>query len=85
MEQRDLKFYLIKRRAYNAIEYALRAQIDQYPGWVIYQWSKKPSDKEIEKVKTIFIRGMEFQHRHTKLPEFNYSVKDVEDTIHYTE
>ena len=39
--------------------------------WTIETWDKKPSDAELDRVKQIAIRSMEFYHAQIKLPHFS--------------
>ena len=75
----DLQFFLEKRMVYGKTQWAIRAKIGTYEGWIFETWDKKPFINQIENAKRIFIRGMEFQHRHMRLPAFDYKIHDIRD------
>lgn len=69
--------FWVEKRDYNN-NYALFCQIDSTGGWNLWDWDRKPKEKEIEAAKGIAIRSMDVYHRYrnsTQIP-FDLEVQD---------
>ena len=51
--------------------YVLWAIIDDGVGWVIEGWDKKPTEKNIEQIKRVFMRSCHVYHKFLKFPPFH--------------
>jgi hypothetical protein len=75
-----IQFNMLQRKnrfAKNGKEWAFNVRrYDDPEVLTLCAFDRKPSDKDIEVLKEVAIRSMEFYHRNVKIPDFNMVAHD---------
>jgi hypothetical protein len=78
--EKKIVFNFYDRIAYGKKEWVLQVWIEpNYYGldkWVLYQWEKKPNEKEVEKIKKALLGAMDFYHRNIKIEKVFKEIVD---------
>lgn len=79
MFQKTVKMFVEERKNIHSktgIDWAFFVQFDDDECWVIYSWDIKPTKRQIENVKNIFLRSCDVFYRNLKIPTLNLQHND---------
>lgn len=74
MFQKTIKTFVQERKNVHSktgIDWAFFVQFDDDEYWVIYSWDIKPTIRQIENVKDIFLRSCDVFYRNLEKPALN--------------